>query len=772
MNRLFWIVYFILIVHISHAQQTLNYSPLDEYAVKVYPQGKTLENGMLDVNGKLVLPMKYVQIRSIGNGYYAVAEKNFYESFFVVKQNGEKVNNDLYTGYPSFSNNNYLVLTQKGKGSGVVDKNFKTIIPFEFNSLFLTKDDYVGFQKKPSGLFGVMDLNNKIVLNESYRELSYAGNGMFSYKKTDWKGLIDIKGNSILVDTFKSISYFQDGYAIVEEKTKNKKNLFSIAGKFYFPEYKEQIYLSNTKDVFIIAEYDTTYKPKNLIYYLYNTNKKQIISRKYTSLITNGKYAYDYRYMKDKITSDAGILFDGGKEISIASTDKIGRVSYESDSYTITRYGKIGLINKNGILIEPSHSRFAGFKDGAYYVFGNDSTSFIYNAQGKLLKTIDRKVNEVWFNAKNEIHVIYGEQVFMANLKSNRTKSLPYLMNEGFNDAGFALVSTGSEKKLLTTEGKIISGVSWHKVGSLGNGYFFHLPSDYANHIDIYDYNLKYKGALPTNVSVVSGFTNGYCVGKNNNGVVNYYAPNGIAKSIGNLSIVDATSFEGGRAFIKTKSSKNLLFIDTARNIINTAITVIGVSNIRQGKALVKDSATQKFGLIDANGTTLIRPKYDNAQIGDNNIIIWKINGQYGYDKIDGTTLVAGNMYDSVYNFEKGFGPVMKKGKMGFVNSKGVLIIPCLYENSPVYISDNYVSIKQGGKSMVFDNTGKKIIETDYTTIGAFYEGYATVRKGDIYGIIDTKGKLIIPLKCSLISNVKNGAVLGQYYPEMEKIKL
>lgn len=92
----------------------------------------------------------------------------------------------------------------------------------------------------------------------------------------------------------------------------------------------------------------------------------------------------------------------------------------------------------------------------------------------------------------------------------------------------------------------------------------------------------------------------------------------------------------------------------------------------------------------------------------------------------------------------EGFAAVLKNEKWGFVNSRGKLAIPCMYDEVDSF-SEGFAAVSQSGKWGYIDMNGKIIIPCQYDGANAFSEGLAWVRQDGKLGIIDTAGETIAP---------------------------
>lgn len=92
------------------------------------------------------------------------------------------------------------------------------------------------------------------------------------------------------------------------------------------------------------------------------------------------------------------------------------------------------------------------------------------------------------------------------------------------------------------------------------------------------------------------------------------------------------------------------------------------------------------------------------------------------------------------------FFPVRENGKSGFMDSTGLLMIPCRYDWVDAF-SEGLAAAGKGDKAGYISKSGKLVVPFEYDEAGAFRKGFAMVKKGDYYGLIDKTGTLVLPVK-------------------------
>lgn len=130
---------------------------------------------------------------------------------------------------------------------------------------------------------------------------------------------------------------------------------------------------------------------------------------------------------------------------------------------------------------------------------------------------------------------------------------------------------------------------------------------------------------------------------------------------------------------------------------------------------------------------------------------------------VDSNYQVVGSIkYQEVSIFEEGLGGVQLNDKWGFINTKGVLVIPCQYDYTQSF-ANGYAVVRNGDYNSddlafgLINTRGKVIIPTIYTYIEDPSEGLINVCKDRNCGYINLKNQIIIPLEYSNVWPFRDG---------------
>ncbi len=127
----------------------------------------------------------------------------------------------------------------------------------------------------------------------------------------------------------------------------------------------------------------------------------------------------------------------------------------------------------------------------------------------------------------------------------------------------------------------------------------------------------------------------------------------------------------------------------------------------------------------------------------------FKTNGKYGFVNTDAKVIIPPK-YDVVSDFSEGHAIARLNGIYGALNTQGETVIPFEYEGiAPP--QKGLFRVKKGkgmeGRWGAVNLKNELVIPYEYQAIGDFVNGEATMVQNGKFGLIDTKGKVLIPAK-------------------------
>lgn len=105
--------------------------------------------------------------------------------------------------------------------------------------------------------------------------------------------------------------------------------------------------------------------------------------------------------------------------------------------------------------------------------------------------------------------------------------------------------------------------------------------------------------------------------------------------------------------------------------------------------------------------------------------------------------------------FNEGVAAILTSDDVGFINTKGELIIPTIFEqvshtkriNTRYMFKEGLSAFVRGGKCGYIDKKGNIVISPEYDAASPFNGGIATVSREGKWGAIDKNGKLVVPIE-------------------------
>jgi hypothetical protein len=142
---------------------------------------------------------------------------------------------------------------------------------------------------------------------------------------------------------------------------------------------------------------------------------------------------------------------------------------------------------------------------------------------------------------------------------------------------------------------------------------------------------------------------------------------------------------------------------------------------------------------------------------------LYPIDSSYGYGYMNQVgELVILPQFDRAEKFSEGFAPVKVNKKWGFINLKGQISISPQYDmvgesispydekpdrndynNYSSSFSEGLAGVKLKGKWGFINQSGELVIPYKFDKVQKFSGGVATVRVGDLWGVINQEGKWI-----------------------------
>jgi hypothetical protein len=162
----------------------------------------------------------------------------------------------------------------------------------------------------------------------------------------------------------------------------------------------------------------------------------------------------------------------------------------------------------------------------------------------------------------------------------------------------------------------------------------------------------------------------------------------------------------------------------------------------------------EKYGMVDMKGKEIIPRKYDWVLYYEEYgiAIIGRVDedGEPLQEEIINTKgKIISRKYHEIGRFTDGFAIAEKDGKELMLNTKGKEI-SYKYDHIHYHKNDKIITAKKDNKQVLLNNKGKEV-SYKYDYISLFSDGFSKVGKNQNIGLINTKGKELIPCKYKAI---------------------
>jgi hypothetical protein len=180
-------------------------------------------------------------------------------------------------------------------------------------------------------------------------------------------------------------------------------------------------------------------------------------------------------------------------------------------------------------------------------------------------------------------------------------------------------------------------------------------------------------------------------------------------------------------------------------------------------RAVVKSG--ELFGFIDRTGNIVIKPQfYATRGFSDNLAAVFDGYG-WGYIDRSGKIVIKPQLYQAE-DFQSGIAKVMLSDRetTAWIDANGKVIIGKNSDFDEVWgdFKEGFARIKKGNLYGFIDNRGRVSIKPQYDWAGDFQEGFAQIGMGKKYGYIDRTGKIAIAPQFDGVRDFENGLAVVQ----------
>ena len=705
------------------------------------------------------------------------------------------------------------------KGIEVIPAKFYAIGPFSENLAWCSIDGKLGYVNRNGKMVispTFTPLVNDVIntnTGESYRDYSNDfnfHNGLACVSKNKKFGFIDQSGITTIPIIYEDARRFCNGIAWV---FKNKKwGAINIKGDIIIPFKYDEINNFNFKN---------TWVKENNLYKLINNKGLTIVS--YQEL-----YTYYYNgFALVRNNNKYKIVNNEGSDITPNTEHYIGIYPKNIvEQFNAFYYNSLGLEEFKDRSNEPVLFK-CEYNDELFFINNFGQIAYSFKNENSTKFKIDKPIGDGLFSVESA-----GKYGIVDQDKKIIT-SIIYTDIKPF-ERGLAIASIKENNKnkygILNERGEVSLPFEYDNITTDENGMY--LVSIEDKHFYINNHGLAYVQPLFIPYLKANGkytfirsddntlpfadefddalvFKNDYCWVMNDkkwavmniNGKVitpfKYDKPN-----------IENSDFVFKDGLLKVNSNGNYGYINIdGIEVIETKFD--GNNNVlgSVSDSLISINSTEFKGYLDLNGKEFLKTEYDEVGKFSNGIaqVVKKVNGviKFGYINKNGKIVIP-IVYNYLGLFQDNLARAMKvengNEKYGYINRQNQVVIPIIYDgigdfkngvarvmNLNFSVTGKYITTSEGccesdnfsrwGKNAdkhpkmygLINQKGTILIPVIYDFIFSFKNGYAKVESKSKYGLIDSIGRMIIePKYLSISSQFSEGVV---FFEELLKKK-
>lgn len=369
--------------------------------------------GFIDKTGQVIIDFKYDEVTDFNQGLMAV-RTNKYWSF--IDKTGQVTYNLLPYKEETFWENLAVAYEPKTKKYGIVDKQGKIIVPFQYEDAEPFADGLVKVQLTYQNIspydnnikdykkFGIIDRFGKMVIATKYDEINDVFDGVMIVKSDSKYGFID-KSKPITSLEYSYVENFSNGLALVKKNnshhiTRKEYGFIDKTGKEVIPAryYQVNYFYNGTTIVKDYAGYKLIDTENNIIYSL---PYKNIISYKDGRAII--KHEENKYGIIDKKEEKYSIIDKNGHVLNDLPYSELYKIK---ENIFVVRYeDKYGIIDIKGNIILPIEYKKIHFYSKKYKIHQVDWIRYHYEYFLKQNPIIIEAINYDDFNHNDKSNI-------------------------------------------------------------------------------------------------------------------------------------------------------------------------------------------------------------------------------------------------------------------------------------------------------------------------------------------------------------------------------
>lgn len=242
--------------------------------------------GLVNDKGSIIIDAKYKEIKNLGDtykeGYITIDDS---EKYGVVSATKMQILNNQYDEIEQTYLKEYYLVKENGK-TKLINSKGETILESGFDDIKSTTQNGLIFVK--NDMYGEITTDGEVKIEAKYQDLKEAQNGIFIAKENEKYGIIDEAENTKIGFDYAGITYSEKANLFLAEDTEYKTSVIDNNFNIKVTGILSEI---NTEKSYLRMRVNNEYK-----YYDFNCNEKSNteVLKDNTIFLSkkNGKYGY------------------------------------------------------------------------------------------------------------------------------------------------------------------------------------------------------------------------------------------------------------------------------------------------------------------------------------------------------------------------------------------------------------------------------------------------------------------------------------------------
>ncbi len=408
--------------------------------------------GMVDANGKMLIPCKFDRVDFLKNTDNKIIRiSNDSQRYGVIDTLGKVVVDLKYDEIGLFKEGR-LAVKRNGKW-GFVDPSGQEIIPCRYSKVnnFSNQLASVKFGRK----WGFIDSQGNVVIDFKYRNVGNFSDGLAWVSTIKGVGYIDEKGELVIPLNFSKAYDFEQNVARVV--VNGEWGLINKVGKYFLkPKYSKITHFN---------EHGTA------VVRMGTANFKYGLINRTGNILTNKKYRRIGRFNEGmapvRFKDDYGFINSRGKMVIDPVYSKVS--IFNNGRAMVQRAGKCGYVNKNGEeVINLEYSKCLDFAEDRAVVYHGYRQGGIIDTMGQYI--VDPNVNRL-LDFSNGHGLVRDQHYRFYYISEGARRSDAYYQQAGEFRYGVAVVQKNDKWGIINQRGIEVIPPKYDKIEAFKDGY-------------------------------------------------------------------------------------------------------------------------------------------------------------------------------------------------------------------------------------------------------------------------------------------------------------